>query len=96
MLSKCKVAALRAGGWFTLTAAALLTDPIQGEVGKAPRTREEFKELHALVKPHRTAGEAAWDQFPWMTDLWEARRKAAAEGKPILIWMASGHPLGQC
>jgi hypothetical protein len=96
MLSKCKVAALLAGGCFTLTAAALLAGPIKGEVRKAPSTLEEFKELHALIKPHRTAGEAAWDQVPWMTDLWEARRKAAAEGKPILVWMASGHPLGQC
>jgi hypothetical protein len=29
-----------------------------------------------------------------MSSLWEARRKAAAEGKPILLWEMDGHPLG--
>jgi hypothetical protein len=28
-----------------------------------------------------------------MTDLWEARRRAAAEGKPMLVWEMDGHPL---
>jgi hypothetical protein len=29
-----------------------------------------------------------------MTSLWEARKKAAAEGKPILLWVGDGNPLG--
>ena len=33
-------------------------------------------------------------QVPWLTSLWEAREKAAAEGKPILLWEMDGHPLG--
>ena len=51
-----------------------------------------FAELHALIKP-RTA-EQKWEQIPWLTSLWEARQKAAREGKPILLWEMDGHPLG--
>ena len=57
---------------------------------------EPFKqspaELHALIKPQ--AAEEAWSKIPWMTSLWEARQKAAAAGKPILLWEMDGHPLG--
>src|SRR5262249_23744935 len=52
----------------------------------------QFGQLHAMIKPQR--GEAPWAEIAWITDLWEARKKAAAEGKPILFWSASGEPLG--
>lgn len=52
----------------------------------------EFARLHALAKP--TEAESRWLEIPWSTDLWEARRQAAAEGKPILLWEMDGHPLG--
>ena len=51
---------------------------------------DQFDKLHALTKP-KPGGFA---DIPWMTSLWEARTKAAAEGKPILIWVGDGHPLG--
>ena len=34
--------------------------------------------------------------IPWMSDLAEARRKAAQEGKPLYVWTMAGEPLGQC
>ena len=55
-------------------------------------TREQFSELHALIKPQ--GAEQKWEQIPWLTSLWEARQKAAREGKPILLWEMDGHPLG--
>jgi hypothetical protein len=51
-----------------------------------------FRDLHTLIKPK--ASEDAWARIPWMTSLWEAREKAAAQGKPILLWEMDGHPLG--
>ena len=53
---------------------------------------KSFRELHSLIKPKPT--EEAWTRIPWMTSLWEARQRAAAEGKPILLWEMDGHPLG--
>lgn len=51
---------------------------------------EQFNKLRDLIKP-KPGGYA---DIPWMTDLWEARKKAAAEGKPLLVWVGDGHPLG--
>jgi hypothetical protein len=45
-----------------------------------------------LIKPN--AGEDKYMQIPWMIDLWEARKKAASEDRPILLWEMDGHPLG--
>ena len=35
------------------------------------------------------------EQLP-ATDIWAARKKAVAEGKPILLWYMAGEPLGAC
>ena len=63
-------------------------------VGRAsePLKPEQFDKLHALIKP--SADEEKFMQIPWQTDLWEARKQASAEGKPILLWEMDGHPLG--
>ena len=55
-------------------------------------TSERFARLHSMIKP--TTGEEKWAQIPWLTSLWQARWRAAAEGKPILLWEMDGHPLG--
>lgn len=55
-------------------------------------TTEQFTKLHALIKPG--PGEEKWTEIPWTSDLWEARKRAATEGKPILLWEMDGHPLG--
>jgi hypothetical protein len=52
----------------------------------------DFAELHSLIQPKED--ESAWLSIPWGTDLWQARQKAAAAGKPILLWEMDGHPLG--
>jgi hypothetical protein len=57
-----------------------------------PISPAQFSELHALIKPKAT--EEQWAQIPWLTHLWGARQRAAAEGKPILLWEMDGHPLG--
>jgi len=57
-----------------------------------PMTAEQFDKAQALIKP--TRGEDKWAAIPWRTNLWEARRQAAAQGKPLLLWEMDGHPLG--
>jgi len=75
---------------------AFATLGISGWAGTAsadePFSPEKFAELHALIKPDE--GEWLWARIPWLTDVWQARKKAAAEGKPLLIWAGMGHPLG--
>lgn len=36
----------------------------------------------------------AWQDIAWVTDLGEARRQAAATGRPIFLWSMNGNPLG--
>ncbi len=48
----------------------------------------EFEKLHQMLKPQ--SGESRWMEIDWYPNVWEARRKAAAEGKPILLWAGSG------
>ena len=54
-----------------------------GSIGDA-----EFQSLHALIK--RQPGESRWMEIDWYPTVWEARKKAAAEGKPIFLMAGSG------
>ena len=64
-----------------------------GYAGDQPPIKtEDFAKLRALIKPR--PDEEKWLQIPWSANLWEARKRAAAEGKPILLWEMDGHPLG--
>ncbi len=57
-----------------------------------PIPPEQVDELRALVKPGEK--EDRWSRIPWLTSLWQARQRAAREGKPILLWEMDGNPLG--
>jgi hypothetical protein len=59
--------------------------------GVAP-TPDQFHKVRGLIKPH--TGEDKWAEIPWSANLWEARERAAASGKPILLWEMDGNPLG--
>jgi hypothetical protein len=65
---------------------------LSGSRAAEPIKPADFAELHKLIQPSEE--ESAWLSINWHTDLWKAREKAAAEGKPILLWEMDGHPLG--
>lgn len=75
-------------GW----AAALAAEPKSAKTFSA----EESANLHRLISPREN--EANWEKVPWMpsNDLWAARKKAAEEDRPILLWYMAGEPLGTC
>ncbi len=49
---------------------------------------DQFDKLHRLIKP--SAGESRWMEIDWYPNIWEARQKAAKEGKPLFLWAGSG------
>ena len=55
--------------------------PAFGDERVEPIAEGEFQRLHALIKPQQ--GESPWREIAWLTNVTEARRKAAAEGKPM-------------
>lgn len=48
----------------------------------------DFESLHAMIKPQ--PGESRWMEIDWHPSVWEARQKAAAEGKPLFLMAGSG------
>jgi hypothetical protein len=48
----------------------------------------QFEPLHSLIK--RQPGESRWMEIDWYPSVWEARRKAAQEGKPLFLMAGSG------
>ena len=52
-----------------------------------------FQEVLAFVLPKQD--DMRWASIPWQTDLWEARKLAAEQDKPIFAWMMNGKPLCQ-
>lgn len=72
-----------------LTFAATLAGAAQEKTW----SEREIETMHAAVRIR--PGEARWFEVPWQTSLTEARKKAAAEGKPILVAsMGAGDFLG--
>ena len=69
-------------------ALLLLGSGMARAAGPEPLTEGEIDRLHALIRPH--AGESPWMAIDWYPSVNEARRKAAAEGKPIFLSAASG------
>ena len=90
MSKKSAVLALSVSGMvasFSVEAA----EPVRGN----RLSSDNFAKVQKLIKP--LAGESLWRHIPWETSLNEARRKAAAAGKPLLIWSGGGSaPLGGC
>jgi hypothetical protein len=60
----------------------------------APIAATDLDHLLAEIKPER--GESPWRDIPWVTSITEARRRSAAEDKPLVIFTAAdGSPLGR-
>jgi hypothetical protein len=73
---------------LTLLQGSPLAAPADARLRPTP---ENFAKYRAFLRP--LPQEEKWLQIPWLTDLWEARQKAAAEGKPILLWEMDGSPM---
>jgi hypothetical protein len=84
-----------------LTAPALLADKPAAKDHtpvKEQLTPATFSKFQALIRPH----ENEWRHLRvrWLTDIVAARKKAAAEDKPIIVLRTGGagynDPLGAC
>src|SRR5262249_44684914 len=96
MLLPCHRRILTGGTMISGLSVLLLTLFIE-EPGKGKKEAEELSEqeltsITAFIRPGNN--EFQFERVPCINFLWQARLKAAAEGKPIFIWAAGGPPGG--
>lgn len=77
-----------------LLAAALWTASLGADEPR-PLAEADWVPLHQLIRPR--AGESRWMEIDWYPNVWEARQKAAATGKPLFLLAGSGGaPVAGC
>ena len=90
MISLCRLR--RAMPLATAAACAILLfaapPPAQPQEARGRLSMGEIEKLHRLIKPR--PGESRWMEIDWYPSVWEARQKAAREGKPLFLWAGSG------
>ncbi|MDB4551983.1 hypothetical protein N9022_02390 [bacterium] len=81
----------------TLTLILLATAtvlPSATLLANEPLPPAELDRLLTVIKPQ--SGESPWREINWLTDVTEARQRAIAEDKPLVIFTAAdGSPLGR-
>jgi hypothetical protein len=83
---------MRIVAFFATVAGLLAVRDARADLDAQLRpTADNFAKWQAFLRPR--PDEEKWLQIPWLTDLWQARTKAAAEGKPILLWEMDGSPM---
>ncbi len=74
-------------GWLTA-----LAEPAAEET---KLNADTFGQLRKQIRPQ--PGESRWLDIPWLIDVHEARKKAAAEGKPLFVYSGGGATgIGPC
>jgi hypothetical protein len=53
---------------------------------------ETFPSWQEAIRPRPE--ELAWRRIPWRTSLQAGLADAYSGGKPLLLWLMNGHPLG--
>ncbi|MDA7880795.1 hypothetical protein N9A94_00640 [Akkermansiaceae bacterium] len=62
--------------------------------GIPPLPHAELARLLTVIKPQ--PNESPWREITWLTNVTEARKKAIAEDKPLVIFTAAdGSPIGR-
>jgi hypothetical protein len=75
-----------------MSGAGALAQPMPAEV---KLNGETFAQLRKQIRPQ--PGESRWMDIPWQIDVHEARKKAAAEGKPLFVYSGGGATgIGAC
>jgi hypothetical protein len=73
-----------------LAMAGILVGEGRTRAEPKPIAPEQFDKLQRMIKPQ--ASESLFLDIHWLLSVWEARQRAAVEGKPILVWAGAGGP----
>ena len=80
--------------WLGFAALLAWTSQASAQTQITKIADDDFDRLYATIKPQ--PGESPWREVAWVTNITEARRRAIAEDKPLIIFTAAdGSPLGR-
>ena len=80
--------------WFALLLLGVCSRLAAADNAVPQISPDELEHLLATIKPQKV--ESPWREIPWLTNVTEARRKAIAEDKPLVIFTAAdGSPLSR-
>ena len=89
------VSAILMTAGLLITSSSSLVALAQSVTGDVMLAAKTFAPIHKQIRPQ--PGESRWMELPWLTDLHEARQKAAAEGKPLFLMVSGkGLSIGMC
>lgn len=71
-----------------VAAVILAASTLTVSSAERPVDDAELAKLRQLIRPR--AGESRWMEIDWHPNVWEARQRAAAEGKPLFLMAGSG------
>lgn len=84
---------------FLLGSCLVAVGLVVGCVSSAPQSfgaealvGQSLDEFCAQLEP--TAADTAWRSIPWHTTFHDGLVAAEGTGKPVLLWLMNGHPLG--
>lgn len=72
----------------SIFALSILLCPLSAVAETQPLSDGDFDSHHAMLKPQ--PGESRWMEIPWYPTVWEGRKLAAKEGKPLYLMAGSG------
>ena len=79
----------------TSSRVAIAQPQMPTHMQKPRLTADTFQSIHSKIRPQ--PGESCLMAIPWLTDLHDAREKAAAEGKPLFLMVSGkGLSIGMC
>ncbi len=55
-------------------------------------TEDNYASVREQILPKQS--ELAWTRIPWRPSFQEGVAEAQVQGKPVLLWVMNGHPLG--
>jgi hypothetical protein len=83
------------GSFAWLAPHRLAAEPAANAKPAEPLTADTFAPLQKQIRPQ--PDESRWLEVPWLLDLHEARRQAAALGKPLFVYSGGGATgIGAC
>ena len=78
--------------WVLAIATACGDPSTEAPASSARLTLDTYAAYRDRIRP--SDAESAWEEIDWRVSYADGLREASTQGKPVLLWVMNGHPLG--